>query len=125
MTNEQEIIEGNRLIAKFINYPTMFPRIKIGTGETYEEEVLPNFHYSWDFLMPAVEKIESMDSLRNNTAWSDTYFVNDFNKMVEIGKHGVKEPIAVVWRKSHTEPKINAMWQSVVKFIVWYKEQKQ
>lgn len=84
-------IEGNKLIAEFMN--------KDGNG------YLPMFfHSSWDWLMPVVEKIESMKS--------PVYIHSNCCTIYEkVGKdHGMV-------LEEYGETKIEAAWKSVVRFI--------
>jgi|SRR6478752_5426165 len=121
--------EGNKIIAEFMGayYDNMLGKFRI------ELNPFPNFmwtasldeikyHSSWDWLMPVVEKINALDSLRNEVAWADTYYINDYNRVVEYGKY--RKWSKRVWRKSHTEPKINAVWLAVIEFINWYNKNK-
>lgn len=50
--NDQEIIEGNKLIAEFMGMGEKFLPMD------YEHENGVRYHSSWDWLMPVVEKIE-------------------------------------------------------------------
>lgn len=54
-----EILEGNKLIAEFmgVKYNHSLKQWHYSAGEWYEEL---KYDYSWDWLMPVVEKINTM-----------------------------------------------------------------
>lgn len=65
---QEEIIEGNKLIAEFMNYNDVdcsycknnydCNHIQCGLSKEEKEELL-QYHTSWDWLMGVVEKIEA------------------------------------------------------------------
>ncbi len=64
--SEKEIIENNILIAKFMEYPNngVFYSINVFNPETlnsrtHHEQQL-HFQDSWEWIMPVIEKIESL-----------------------------------------------------------------
>lgn len=84
----KEILEGNKLIAEFMGADISTPKDKdiIYMSITMcNELVLPNncgavkvrhldYHESWDWLMPVVEKIESLGiSMPISIHWHGTY----------------------------------------------------
>jgi len=102
MTNE-EIIEGNKLIAEFIGWDlsnksiTLINRLE--------------FNSSWDWLTSVVEKIEQLNHpvyIHGNTC---TIYEH-------VGKdHG--------WEIECVYPtKIEATYNAVIKFIEWYNKNK-
>jgi hypothetical protein len=91
------------------------------------------FHSSWDWLVPVVEKIESLKvSVNINTQW------NEFNQCsytqtsmkLSAGKMSkdktcICDSIDLYHRHSSTyTSKIESVYESVVEFIKWYNENK-
>jgi len=105
----------NELIAEFMGLPLTKREVKF-TGGT-KEVPFQNWKYnqSWDWLMPVVEKIETL---------YDKAFPPDF-----IAKLLAKEPtidhhyMDVIALPLST--KINEAYGSVVEFIKWYNQQKK
>ena len=58
---EKEILENNRLIAKFIGDQLQFPTTFNDTRciSEFDPEMMC-FHLSWDWLMPVVKKMEEL-----------------------------------------------------------------
>jgi hypothetical protein len=133
MKNETEIIEGNKLIAEFMNHE-----------EDYDEHGVwqkLQYHSSWDWLMPVVEKIKS--GKVNNEAFgsvhvhmSATGFQAKWNCSIlghltyripiNIHQHTYKEvsiPHISVYNESSDEPLIKCTWLAVTEFIKWYNLQ--
>lgn len=75
------------------------------------------YHTSWDWLMPVVEKIESLgydtDICGNNCMISEGTPQGDggkyFRAMIDVDKY----------------PKIVSVYEAVVEFIHWHNSQKQ
>jgi hypothetical protein len=98
---KKEIEQGNKLIAKFMG-------LKIGDAwqvwnghADYSKDADFEYHSSWDWLMPVVEKIfkETNDD------------VMSFNGLV-LFEYGICASIEDVWK-------------GVIQFIQWYNQQKQ
>jgi len=116
---QEEIIEGNQLIAEFMG-DDFFANL----GFTYqrpmfkEGRILPEhckFHSSWDWLMRAVEKIESL-GFRFGIALNsvDLYDIisQRFSTTVNVDEsYGIK---------NESFKKIESTWLAVVEFIKWY-----
>ncbi len=82
-------LEGNKLIHKFMNPEPNFDEMLF-------------YDVSWDSLMPVVEKIEKQ------------YEVSIIGNECEIAETGYE------WKsicRSNSDSKINAVWQTVVKFV--------
>ncbi len=110
----KEIIEGNKLIAEFME-------VKIGV-DTYmyrpgvtdllREDHL-SYHSSWDWLMPVVEKIAgNFDVTISSVGLWVTYIDRIDTKWEDkhIGDMGGHKPIVNTWK-------------AVVQFIEWYNKQ--
>lgn len=111
---EDEIKEGNKVIASFMdvrgrtNSQNDFVYTILDRGGiTRETGVL--YHYSWDWLMPVVEKIENTCKahvcIYNKTCWIEFYGVHIDPPKFEISGN----------------PFIENVFQCVVEFIKWYK----
>lgn len=109
-----EIIAGNMLIAEFMgamvlgednswynNVPEYSHRIHIESIE---------YHISWDWLMPVVEKIEALGynfEIRRST--------------VEISEYAQEGRVLML---EHGSNKIGITYKMVIKFITWYNQNK-
>jgi hypothetical protein len=69
------------------------------------------YHSSWDWLMPVVEKIESLD-----------YKVDIFYKYAQVSTMD-EDFICRSFAINHS--KIQEVWEMVVKFIKWYNKQNK
>ena len=112
---QKEIIEGNKLIAEFMDYRLVdchSPFLgKKWTKENLNDSPLYNlvesckednlrFHNSWDWLMPVLIKIqESYQGEEHHIKSCELH--DDITSMLR-------------------ELKIEWVWQSVIKFIKWY-----
>lgn len=137
--NAKEIIKGNKLIAEFMGLKPFNTGDKWALGhnschccEITEEKTMNGFasiakyHSSWDWLMPVVEKIESMFYFFNSAPFID-------DEMDELSG----EYFCVVIQRRTTNlnlpyfiditgcsSKKEATWKAVVEFIKWYNEKK-
>ena len=126
---DKEIIEGNKLIAEFMQLKTIK---RDGMSDSYmfvlhpgfiPREVCPanlEYHTSWDWLMPVVEKIENAPNydfffhILGNGAFITTTRVENF-------RDGSPD---IVESKIVHDSKIDATWLAVVEFIKWYNKNK-
>lgn len=120
--------ENNRMIAEFMG---RVGRDKLA-HEYQDAHGLPKkeYHSSWDWLMPVVEKIESLELgdlkglTTNNDGNKDEHL--DCNAGVEI--HGsycniyIQASMRLVdnFIEAHSENKITAVYNAVIEFIKWY-----
>lgn len=106
---EEEIIEGNRLIAKFLGYQFKiddnfkYPYFIVHGNVFFENEL--SYHRSWDILMPVVEKI----------AETRRYAIID-----EVPEDEWWVYVNLIYLKITTS--ILSVWQAVVEYIKWYNE---
>lgn len=74
------------------------------------------FHRFWEWLMPVVEKIESLDfpyiKVRIEAGFS----------VISVAKEG--ENLYGIDKNITCKNKIDSVWISVVEFIKWYNQQK-
>ena len=113
-------IEGNKLIAEFMGVkpvdgfyngwelhkaglPFSYGAMGNGTSD-------PKFHSSWDWLMPVVEKVESLGFE------TSIYHLPQVLNTVKIIS-GRNDVIGV-----NRKTKIEATWLAVTEFIKWYNE---
>jgi len=119
---ENEILESNKLIVKFIGaklfkrcskYELWIPlhgAYKIDTIEVEKGETL-KFHKSWDWLMPVVEKIEGLN-----------YYVKISQNICTIGSADIravshKPLIRETGNYEEEDTKISNTYKAVVEFI--------
>ena len=99
---EEEIIKGNKLIAEFMGLHFH----KIGWVDKYHidgnyESIILDYNWSWDWLMPVIEKIESLG-----------YAV----RILDVGC-GIEGDL-IIERFGTT--KIEGTLLTVIEFIKWY-----
>lgn len=121
MTEEEKVAEQNEVIALFDGWICVNGGWRKYNGkqlESFHKKPL-NYHLSWDWLMPIVEKIESLF---------------DGNIAVEISGECCQIEIGTQYAMAfdihlpetffeRTESKINSVYLSVLRFIQWYNQQ--
>lgn len=133
MTQEQ-IQESNQLIAQFMgakvindtdyNYAVYrFENRKPGDCYLHQME----YHSSWDWLMPVVEKIEAMG--HKTIIGGGDYWGNYMNILFGKNEKEHRELLLTVDAETKAmnkgDSKIEAVYSTVVDFIKWYNQQKQ
>ena len=105
--------EQNRLIAEFMGIRSDDGKTSHESSEYYYEDCELEYHTSWDWLMPVVEKIEGLH-----------YTVNISASMMYInGDNGIiVKPINI--DKELGLNKLDAVYRACVEFIKWYNETK-
>jgi len=118
MKNTNEILEGNKLIAEFMEYMFLDDFNYPENNETGWYNELGNcvgielkFHSSWDWLMSVVEKIELI-------------IVDELKIEEDITINGTSCYIPAIDKSITKLSKINATYEAVVEFIKWYNLQK-
>ena len=118
--SEQEIIEGNKLIAKFFTEEKLFNHSIILHGFSEDNDLFFDsqlkFHSSWNWLMPVVLKINTMDNF--------DYSVKIFTMDCQI-ENSKGEIIVRCECKYNPDELINSVWEAVVEFIKWYNSWKE
>ena len=100
---------NNKLIAEFLEIGKQLHLYENPITGDYEDELL--FDTDWNWLMEAVDKIESFGYVFQLQGNSATFFKNKT----------FKEPI---WNDSFIgNTKLKATYNAVVEFIKWYNEQ--
>tara|TARA_R110000868_G_C10667438_1_gene746302 strand:- start:63 stop:440 length:378 start_codon:yes stop_codon:yes gene_type:complete len=121
-----EILEGNKLIAEFMgakNVKDMYgllgwlyektPNIHSTHSLHYSDENL-EYHSSWDWLMPVVEKINTIDNYEYDVIiWRSDCHINNKVEIIFEGSRFKKETTL-----------ISVVWNCVVLFIQWYNSQQ-
>ncbi len=108
-------MNNNKLIAEFMELPTEVSKAGLlnyyhreyNSGTWYEEHEL-SYNVSWDWLMPVVEKIES---LRDANGDAYRFTIDMCNAQIE-GTH-----IEIIGGAY----KLNATYQAVIEFIESYE----
>lgn len=93
--NEKQIIEGNKLIAEFMNYGKPIIQYR--------------FHKYWDELMPVIIKIDDIgyEVLIGRISCKITEILDNDNPIVSMVCGNVNK-------------KIGLIYETVIKFIEWY-----
>lgn len=103
--NSTEILEGNKLIAEFLNQ-------KLPSNSNFDVYL---YHSSWDWIMPVIDKIESLGfySKISGCATSICHYCwfddGEDNKDIVIG-----------YNSKTDESKINTVFIACINFIVKY-----
>jgi hypothetical protein len=135
--NKKEIIQNNKLIAAFmINGDKLcVPRGKHFTNgmifsrkaepekrhknltidDLDVDEYIPYFeyHYSWEWIMPVIEKIESLDYS------SEIYCIGGFEHRTQFFSCGICPFKAINFKR-----KLESVYDAVINFIRWYNENR-
>ena len=127
--SKQETLEGNKLIAEFLNDKIILEEdgICIISGskmwfsgnkrlEQYQEKC---YHSSWDWLMPCIGKIGSIDYSSVDIHWG-TGATDSFAWCKIYWNDGVREFKTSNDLNSDEQSLITAVWRAVVEFIKWY-----
>jgi hypothetical protein len=108
-------MKENKLIAEFMGYELV--------GNTYSKNngmhwfIEPQYHESWDWLMPVVEKIEC------TTIDNDDNSDNFFNVMIEVFECNINGGDICICKSGNT--KLEATYKAVVEFINQYNEENE
>ena len=115
--------EKNRMIAKFMGFKDLgnlvggSPRVeKHVRGITYQSYPYSelNYHASWDWLMPVVEKIE--------TELNYEVLIGRIYSQVNI--IGDEDNTISKWVCGDPKKKLEITYETICKFIEWYNENK-
>lgn len=104
----------NELIAEFIGWKRVSSNSEIYILPNGENIVGLNFHKSWDWLMPVVEKIEGL------------YYYGHLTKNTHDGRHYmsfITKDCDTVAYSSPGQTKIESVYKAVVIFIEWHNSQ--
>lgn len=118
---KMDIQTGNRLIAEFMGASFWeFANVwKADTDKCSIAHLLDNcdtplqFHFSWDWLMPVVEKIEGLDEDKSVS-------ITDKHCLIK-GDHTTAAGWDIIISSNDGKTKIEAIWLAVISFIQWHK----
>lgn len=117
-----EIIEGNELIAEFMGVETreetatLHKRFLI--NERFYAAQNLKYHLDWNWLMPVVEKIES---IKFNGQTRFPVAIED--KICAIADISYPSDVDEYIVNIQVGKKIEAAWTAIVEFVKWYKTQ--
>ncbi len=122
----EQIFEGNRLIAEFmnvylqntVNLPKWYYKNKSNNLIILGDELL--YHLSWNWLMPVVEKIESIKDTYHG--YFGVHIISN-NCTIQATNFKSNKPIAnppYYFADYTLNSKIESTWHAVVEFIKWY-----
>jgi len=122
--NNKEILEGNKLIAEFMTKEHANLCWKLIPKNTMH---LPNYfkyHSSWDWLMPVVNKIESIVDLYHGHFG---VYINSNNCTIQSIKFRSDEMTDPPYYFSdhYSESKIESTYNAILNFIKWYNKQNK
>lgn len=133
---DNQIIENNTLIAQFMGLdednryvPTeMLPHKDYNLYQGIFEMRELQFHISWDWLMPVVEKIESLE-FNGRSVWTTiktfkTSHKNNYHEMMFRVYKEDGESFLFEYDSEWFDTKITAVYFSVIEFIKWYNLNK-
>jgi hypothetical protein len=120
----KDLRENNILIAEFMGFTINDDICIIPTESGDKERSIDSltFRYSWDALMPVVEKIEELEM-----ELLPSYSTNNF--CVSI-RNGFCQIISGDFMEEHDEfnihsgGKLEATYSAIIEFIKWYNENK-
>lgn len=121
MVTEKEIVEGNKLLAEFWkNTETKHPYFGwFLTNYPKDSELL--FNSDWNWLMPVVEKIESIEDEKTGNAFQVVIYeeeVNIWDKRITPWKE-------VVNISADGNSKLQNTWKACIEFAKYYNSNKQ
>ena len=111
-------MKDNKLIAEFMGYEIIYRPNSNGFIEISDTELCDvddlEYHKSWDWLMPVVEKIECTKTDDEDN--SDSFF----NVMIEVFECNINGRDICICENGNT--KLEATYRAVVKFINQYNK---
>ena len=110
MVGLAETIENNKLIAEFMEINTSIP---------HDRQHIYLYDISWDWLMPVVEKIESLPLI--NDAGICVLIEHSYCR-IYLDNWGEYTTVAENATKKN---KLSAVYLSVIEFIKWYNQNKE
>lgn len=137
---KQRIIEGNRLIAKFMggvwvtDKPYSFIKeywlnTQANNNKQLAQDYDLKYHKKWNWLMPVVEKIESIHDKHhghfavyissNICSIQGTNLWKAIQSLEKYGSVYMSDANAVLGTK------IESTWYNIVQFIEWFNEYKE
>ena len=133
--NEQEILEGNKLIAEFMGWVCQTDPTERWFGCWFDNRLRKSdsknpllFHISWDWLMPVLIKIGSLEIDDGDVYWN--LQKDDFSLVVGKCSGGMSVECyyySYLFESDYTNiinnGSIKSVWAMVIQFIKWYNKQ--
>ena len=113
----KNIIENNKIIAEFLNLTSqvIFEQVwavsENGKTNFYKKDEL-KFHSDWNWLMPVIEKIESLGYKIDISKWENSQYCGIYLNGKKIAGN-------------ETSTKIEAVYNACIEFIKWYITQNK
>lgn len=125
MNNTEIILEGNKLIAKFMKTKSAIIDDMYfgGDGLLYSKEDL-RYHLLWDWLMPVIEKIEDTDD-PDYKGFGHAFVMNNYEvNLTSLATGEIKVFVSNGSASSTIDirSKIDASWFACVEFIKQYNK---
>jgi len=118
---DSEIIkDGNKLIAEFMGAEIleMAGMVYCVFSKTKQPWVTDlKYHESWDWLMPVVEKIETVEGFDMNEIQYHTESGHSMTIYMDSDDYAQQ-------RRVYAKSKIEAAYKAIVEFIEWHNEQQ-
>lgn len=114
--------ESNKLIADFMGLSTVEKHGELLWAD-WDGLHSTKYHTSWDWLMPVIEKIESIPIVEN------VRIAESFVNIQVVNKDGISHTTFQIFytnngryfkQEDDLETKIQAVYQAVTQFIQWY-----
>jgi hypothetical protein len=121
--SEATILKGNKLIANFMHINYENNRNAHESSDSFYEDCELEYHKSYDWLMPVVEKIESLKSPDGQCAGN--YFCMILGNGISIELPNKEKDILICSTEQKKLTKIEAVYLGVVKFIKWYNKNEK
>ena len=128
---EKEILEGNRLIVKFLSLEENY--LGVMHNRIYDKFSLEflDYHRDWNLLFEVVEKIENL----NGKASFSIHIISGFNPLknelsdgvshkVDIYEINLEDKERLIVHTYCENSRMIAIWKSCVEFIKWYNNRE-
>tara|TARA_R110000772_G_scaffold24943_4_gene65452 strand:+ start:2166 stop:2525 length:360 start_codon:yes stop_codon:yes gene_type:complete len=118
-----QITESNKLIAEFMGGNFNNDGVELKNFENLLKCYMNNelkYHKSWDWLMPVVEKIQSLHETKTEFGTLIDISTTHVSIRCKDFKYSI-DKISKNWKCFD----INNLYKVIVEFIKWYNEQKQ
>lgn len=120
-------IESNKIVAEFLGYKVDYDKENNEYGINGKPLTCYNYDTSWNYLMPVIEKIESL----NLSDWYDDENFMNVNCSIESGhcyifiELNYDPPHRITGLSNYDIPKIELIYSQIIEFIKWYNKRAQ
>ena len=112
---EENVLTGNKLIAEFMNLGIQLHMVEHPiSGEYIDIEDL-EYHESWDWLMPVVDNIDSIE------VNGDTFAIDMFQTGCQVFRYSMYNGEIITTEGVN---RLDATYKAVIEFIKWYNKNK-